>query len=133
MRTTTAGLPLFLLALFASVVRPDEARPNLIHVIVDDLGWSYRPGPSNDNAESVTPNLDGLVADGIWLDRFYAHKICSPSRSAFLSGRDPVHVNVENALPEIVNPADPVGGFQGVPPNMTLVGELMKRGGYTTR
>jgi len=124
---------LLLLASAPPAVADDTSRPNIVHIIVDDLGWAYRPGPGNDNAEAVTPVLDDLVKQGIWLDRFYAHKICSPSRSAFLSGRSPVHVNVENTLPEVNNPADSVGGFQGVPPNMTLVSEVMQRGGYVTR
>ena len=40
---------------------------------------------------------------------------------------------VENILPEVYNVEDPVTGFQGVPPDMTLVSELMKKGGYVTR
>ena len=43
-----------------------------------------------------TPALDALVAEGIELTRFYAFKYCSPSRSAFISGRNPIHVNVVN-------------------------------------
>ena len=105
--------------------------PNIVHIIVDDLGWNYRPG--GPNSESMTPELDQFVAEGLVLDRFYAHKICSPSRSALLSGRSPIFVNVENIFPEVNNPSDAVGGYQGVAPDMTLVSDLMTKGGYVSR
>ena len=57
-----------------------------------NVGWN-RPTPTR---EVQTPTLDGLVAAGIQLTGFYAFKYCSPSRSAFLSGRNPIHVNVVN-------------------------------------
>ena len=42
------------------------------------------------NPTARTPNLDGLVKEGVELDRFYTFKYCSPTRSSFLSGRLPV-------------------------------------------
>jgi len=54
--------------------------------------------------EIQTPNLDKLVQSGIELDNHYAFKFCSPSRCALQTGRNPVHVNVQNVPPENVNP-----------------------------
>ena len=45
-------------------------------------------------------------------ERFYVHKICSPTRCAIQSGRAPIHVNVQNVKPEAHNPDDAVGGYQ---------------------
>lgn len=50
--------------------------------------------PATDEVQ--TPTLDQLVRDGIELDRAYAYKCCSPTRSAFQSGRHPYHVNAMN-------------------------------------
>ena len=77
-----------------------------------------------------TPNIDALVQTGLELDRFYVHKICSPTRSALQSGRAPIHVNVQNVLPESVNPKDPVGGYQGIPLNMTCIATQLKKANY---
>eukprot|EP01043_Picozoa_sp_COSAG02_P039618 COSAG02_NODE_3143_length_7292_cov_20.803698_4_plen_148_part_00 len=93
-----------------------------------DYGWSeagwhrnYTIGglhvPATDEVQ--TPQLDELVRNGIELDRAYAYKCCSPTRSALQSGRHPYHVNALNAAMEISNPADPVSGYAGVPRNMT--------------
>ena len=48
------------------------------------------------------------------------------------SGRAPVHVNVVNCQPTSYNLEDPVGGFAGIPRNMTTVAQVMKRAGYST-
>eukprot|EP00035_Acanthoeca_spectabilis_P010048 m.177424 g.177424 ORF g.177424 m.177424 type:complete len:301 (+) comp14910_c0_seq2:438-1340(+) len=53
-------------------------------------------------------------------------------RSAAQTGRNPIHVNSVNLDPNNYNKQDNVSGFSGVPRNMTGLGELMKRGGYST-
>lgn len=70
--------------------------------------------------------MDALVAEGIRLDRHYVHRMCTPSRTSYLSGRLPVHVEV--ALP---NPEDP---NCGIPRNMTALPQKLKDSpaGYTT-
>ena len=50
--------------------------------------------------------MDELIANGIELQRNYAHKYCSPTRSAIQSGRHPMHVNVMNIDPNFYNPED---------------------------
>jgi arylsulfatase B len=76
--------------------------------------------------------MDTLAAEGIILDRHYAYRFCSPSRSAFNSGRNPIHVNTGNDALTLYNPADPVSGYAGIPRNMTCVGNKMTEAGYFT-
>jgi arylsulfatase A-like enzyme len=64
---------------------------------------AYSSAPKYTLAYSL-PWIAGLVAEGIQLDRFYAFKYCSPSRSALQSGRNPIHVNVVNANMGLYNP-----------------------------
>mmetsp|Transcript_43826 Transcript_43826/g.103630 ORF Transcript_43826/g.103630 Transcript_43826/m.103630 type:complete len:536 (+) Transcript_43826:74-1681(+) len=124
------------LAIFseAHVAEADGAsRPHIVTIIADDYGWAnagYHRQPGF--KETVTPSIDALVREGIELDRFYAYHICSPSRSSFQSGRLAVHVNVKNYEPIVHNPKDPVGGYAGIPRNMTGVAQKMKQAGYRT-
>ena len=115
--------------------------PHIVHFLADDFGWAHvgwhRNKQPHDNVLTAhddvsTPNLDALAADGLILDRHYAHKICSPSRCAIQTGRAPIHVNVQNVLPESVNPKDPIGGYQGIPLNMSGMATVLRRGGYRT-
>jgi hypothetical protein len=60
--------------------------PNILHVLADDLGWAEvgfhrTTGNSAGAADVRTPNLDRLaMKEGLRLERFYVHKICSPTR-----------------------------------------------------
>jgi len=111
--------------------------PHIIHILADDYGWAdvgYHRQPTVDGSppDVQTPNIDALAHGGIELDRFYVYKICAPSRSALQSGRNPTHVNVQNVLPECTNDKDDIGGYQGIPVNMTGIASHMKRAGYRT-
>jgi arylsulfatase I/J len=93
------------LALLGTV---ETSKPHIIHIIADDYGWAdvgyHRNDPKDALPEVITPVLDELARTGLELDRFYVHKICSPSRCAVQSGRHPINVNVQNVVPEVSNP-----------------------------
>ena len=58
----------------------DQATPNFILILSDDLGWN--DVGFNGNTEVRTPNLDRLASEGIILNRFYAASaVCSPTRA----------------------------------------------------
>ena len=54
------------------------APPNVVFVVGDDVGYSDF-GFFNDQ-KTITPTIDGLLEDGIFLSDYYTFKICSPSR-----------------------------------------------------
>jgi hypothetical protein len=63
-----------------------EQRPNILFIVADDLGWSdvgWHGGFSR------TPHLDALVREGIELDQHYVQPVCTPTRTALMSGRYP--------------------------------------------
>ena len=65
-------LPLVFLASFLHA----EKRPNILLVMVDDMGWSdlgcY-------GGEIDTPNVDSLAAGGLRFTRFYNNSVCGPT------------------------------------------------------
>jgi arylsulfatase A-like enzyme len=64
------------------------ARPNVILMMCDDLGW----GDVGFNGSTVvqTPHLDALAEDSLRFERFYAAApVCSPTRGSALTGRHP--------------------------------------------
>lgn len=62
------------------------AKPNIIFVMADDMGWGqtgYRGHPI-----LKTPNLDAMAENGLRFERFYAGcPVCSPTRASVLTGR----------------------------------------------
>ena len=108
-------------------------KPHIVFMMVDDWGWAdvgyHLDSPSK---EVVTPNIDSIVKEGLQLDQHYVFNWCSPSRSAFLTGRVPIHVNDIVTLETAYNPKDPVSGFDGIPRNMTGIASKLKEAGYAT-
>ena len=70
-------------ALRATPAAQTDARPNIIVVLVDDMGWSDI-GPYG--GEIPTPNLDALAARGARFTQFYSTPRCSPTRASLLTG-----------------------------------------------
>ena len=69
------------------------ARPNVLLLIADDLGWSdvpWRGSPAR------MPNLDRLRQEGTELMRFYASPVCSPTRAALFTGRSAVQQGIRD-------------------------------------
>ena len=78
-------LPLVLLLAAACAVAPapsaPQRRPNILFVMIDDLGWMDLAVQGNDRF--VTPNIDRLAAQGTRYTDFYAAApVCSPTRAA---------------------------------------------------
>jgi arylsulfatase I/J len=104
----------------------DSTKPHIMFIMIDDLGWAnvgyHKPCQG---LGTVTPTLDDLAAKGIKLDRHYTYTVCSPTRSALLTGRNPIHVN-----PLLVqfhhNENNTVSGYSGVPLGMTMISSRLK-------
>ena len=99
----------------------EAPRPHIVMIVADDTGWSNIG--FNTGGRVRTPTIDALAADGIMLASHYVYKFCSPSRSSFMSGRLPIHVNQENSATE--------QRYAGIPLNFTTLPEkLCARAGY---
>jgi arylsulfatase B len=96
--------------------------PNIIVFVADDLGWAdpgFRGGPIE------TPTLDSLARDGMEFERFYTTPICSPTRAALHTGRDPVRLGiVYNTIMAWHN--------NGVHPDERFMPEAFRDAGYQT-
>jgi arylsulfatase A-like enzyme len=89
---------LALLAVFVLLAAPAFAakRPNVVIFLADDLGWADVGFHGQENIE--TPSIDRIANEGVELARFYTTPICSPTRAALMTGRDPIRLGVVYAV-----------------------------------
>ncbi|MCS5637911.1 MAG: sulfatase-like hydrolase/transferase, partial [Myxococcota bacterium] len=99
------------------------SRPNVVIFLADDLGWAD-VGYHNEDVIR-TPSIDRLAREGAQLDRFYATPICSPTRAALMTARDPIRLGVAYAtvLPWSNN---------GIHPDERFMPESFRDAGYQT-
>ena len=116
-----------ILTVTSAVAQTAIARPNVIFVLTDDLGYSdigcY-------GATKVrTPHIDRLAAEGIRFSDFHtAASICSPSRAAFLTGAYPQRAGLYMGI----NPQRTAHWFLGLHPKEITIAEQFQQKEYTT-
>lgn len=81
------SLTLLIVLLFAGILNAAE-RPNIVIIFTDDQG--YGDLACYGNKKNKTPRLDQLAKEGTLFTSFYTQTVCGPSRSALLTGRQPI-------------------------------------------
>jgi len=116
-----AGCVVVLLcATFASIDAADK--PNVIFVAVDDLGWN---DVGWQNPDMITPNMDSLAKEGIILDQYYVQPVCTPSRSAWMTGFYPYRLGLQHL---VIMPNQSTC----VPADKTFMPQVLQKNGYST-
>jgi len=115
---------LFLLALASSAFAQPVRKPNVIFILVDDMG--YADLSSYGSKDIRTPNIDRLAKEGVKLTQCYSNgPVCTPTRAAFITGRYQQRVGLEWAIgPSIKEP--------GLPVEETSIARMLKNNGYAT-
>ncbi len=118
------------IALGASRVKPKaqtDVRPNIILILVDDMGWSDI-GPYG--SEIPTPNLDALAARGVRFTQFYSTPRCSPTRASLLTGLYPHQAGMGH-LDNVIRPGS-VGTTGRLNDRSVTIAEALHEAGYFT-
>lgn len=90
---------------------------------VDDLGWNDIS--FHGSCDYDTPKLDALHTESLELYNYYTQHICSPSRAAFLSGRYPINMGLQNDV------IDATAAY-ATPLDHVFFGKDLQRAGYGT-
>jgi arylsulfatase A-like enzyme len=100
------------------------ARPNVIVVLVDDMG--YGDLGCYGAPDIRTPHIDRLAREGVKLTDFYANgPVCTPTRAALMTGRYQQRVGLEWAI-------SPGQKEPGLPASETSLARMLKGNGYAT-
>jgi arylsulfatase A-like enzyme len=99
-----------------------EAKPNILYIVTDDLGWK---DVGFHGSDIKTPTLDALAARGAKLEEFYAQPMCTPTRAALMTGRYPLRYALQTAV-------IPQGHTYGLATDEWLLPQALKEAGYET-
>jgi arylsulfatase len=107
-------------------VKAPEGAPNVIVVLVDDLGFG---GTSAFGGPVGTPTFDRLAENGLIYNNFHTTAVCSPTRAALKSGRN--H-HVANMGGIIENATAFPGNTGQIPNDVAPVAEMLRLNGFST-
>jgi arylsulfatase A-like enzyme len=99
-----------------------DAKPNIVVIVADDLGWK---DVGFHGSDIKTPALDELAATGVKLEQFYAQPMCTPSRAALMTGRYPFRYGLQTAVISASHE-------YGLPTVEWLLPQALKAAGYNT-
>ena len=116
----SAGLGLSAIA--ATPARAGAAKPNIVFILADDLGWKDVGFHASD---IKTPNIDKLAETGARLEAFYVQPMCTPTRAALMTGRYPFRYGLQTAV-------IPSAGKYGLATDEWLLPQALKAAGYQT-
>ncbi|WP_309383946.1 sulfatase [Cerasicoccus frondis] len=110
----------------------NDARPNIILVFMDDLGW--RDLGCYGSTFYETPRLDAFAQEGVrFTDAYASSPVCSPSRASILTGRYPARVGVTQYIGGFSEgKLCDVPYFQCLPHSERTIASILKDVGYQT-
>ncbi len=115
-----------------SAAQPARIRPNVLLILVDDLG--VRDTSVYGSPFYETPNIDRLSAQGARFTQFYtAGSVCSPSRASLLTGKSPARLHITDWIGG--NDAGkllPASYERQLPLAEFTIGEAFQAAGYDT-
>ena len=112
-----------LLPAASSPANAADAKPNIVYIVADDLGW--KDVGFNGCPDIKTPNIDRLAETGVKFSQFYAQPMCTPTRAALMTGRYPFRYGLQTIV--IPGPA----GY-GLATNEWLMPQCLADAGYNT-
>jgi arylsulfatase A-like enzyme len=125
--TITKSATLLFLACFVCSATPCQ-RPNIIYIMTDDMGYGDLSGYGR--KDYTTPNLDKLASQGTkFVNAYSAGPLCTPTRTAFMTGRFPARTPV--GMIEPITGAIKDTAY-GLTPAYPSIATLMKAAGYQT-
>ncbi|MDA7509857.1 sulfatase-like hydrolase/transferase [bacterium] len=120
----------FILVVCSNLLAAADEKPNILFIFADDWGWGDLSCHGHPYVK--TPHIDRLAKEGTDFHRFtVASGVCSPSRTAVMTGHFPARYNID-------------GHFAWVPSNAKrnmpdwldtqapLLPRFLKQGGYAT-
>lgn len=127
---STVFLTLVVFTTSSPATAADAARPNIVLILIDDMGWGDLS--CFGNKEARTPNVDRMATEGIRFEQFYVNSpICSPSRTAISTGQYPQRWKISSYLNNRKD-NERRGMAQWLDPDAPMLARSLQQAGYAT-
>ncbi len=103
---------------------PSGAKPNILVIMGDDVGWFNIGAYHRGIMSGKTPNLDKLAAEGMILTDYYAEASCTAGRANFITGELPLRTGLTTV--------GQAGADVGIPDQAVTTATVLKSLGYAT-
>jgi len=126
-RLTFRALCLLFLALLVATLPSlslAQAKPNIIMIMGDDVGWSNIGAYNQGIMAGRTPNLDTLASQGMRFTDYYAEASCTAGRANFITGELPIRTGLTTV--------GQAGSTTGMPDQAPTIATALKSMGYAT-
>ena len=111
---------------YPDIVRPEPGSPNVVFVVLDDVGFAQIGCFGSD---IDTPNFDRLADGGLRYRSFHTTAMCSPTRACLLTGRN----HHTTGMGGIADNATGFPGFDGrIDKDTGFLSEVLRDNGYAT-
>ncbi len=119
-------LSLFAAAAAAAATAPNAAKPNILVILADDLGYGDVQCYNPSRGKIPTPHIDRLAAQGMrFTDGHSSSGVCSPTRYTLLTGRYHWRTKLQSGIVGVF-------GEPLIAPDRMTIGTLAKKHGYRT-
>lgn len=119
-----------LIGLWSSACAGEAPRPNIVIILVDDMGYS---DVGCYGGEIETPNIDALAAGGLRFTQFYNYGRCCPTRATLMTGLYPHQVGIGHMTEPPERGLGITGPYQGfLNDNCVTLAQVLKDAGYHT-
>jgi len=119
-------IPILILSLISiNNISAKSSKPNILVILMDDLGYAdvgFMPGAASD---IYTPNIDKLAQMGtVFTSAYVSHPFCGPSRTSIMTGRMPHTIGAQFNLAAFSD--------KGITTSESFISNLLKDAGYYT-
>ena len=100
-------------------------RPNILYILIDDVSFGQMGNRKMNYVMGIeTPSINKLSDEGLNLMRMYTEPSCTPTRTAFLTGRHPVRTGLKEVKVALVG--------EGLADGEVTIAEVLSEAGYAT-
>src|SRR5215468_6248870 len=111
-------------ASLAPIQAQQPAKPNIVVIMGDDVGWFNIGAYHQGIMYSTTPNLDKMASEGMRFTDYYAEPSCTAGRANFITGELPIRTGLTTV--------GQAGSMLGMPDEAPTIATALQAMGYAT-